>query len=376
VTEGTLLIPNLGAEEGDGWRKALRQPAPASVARLWSLLFSEESSSEPAEAMAAWPPGLPPRRGAAFSWLESEPGAVAWISSDDAANCARKHGRELSGPSPDIVWRVHDKAFALRAAQSAALVPRPLRELSGTFEPEELRDADAAISRIRRRLESWPDWVGGQFALKPRLGTSGRGRVPGDAGRIDEAAVRGALPRLAARGGALLEPWLARTQDLSVQLQLSADGQLTLLGTLEQRLSPAGLYQGHRGVVDWRGRVSSGSTHEPALLEAGSELARAAAAEGFYGPCGLDAFVFAMPSGEEASREILRPVVEFNARFTTGTVVVGLVRRALPALELRPGDTRPFEFVLDGRASSASASARVFHLGGEDDALRPELRVG
>ena len=53
---------------------------------------------------------------------------------------------------------------------------------------------------------------------------------------------------------------------------------------------------------------------------------------GFYGICGLDAFAFRSSGGAE----VLRPVVEFNARFTVGTISIGLVERALRCGVVRP----------------------------------------
>jgi hypothetical protein len=331
---------------------------------------------DPPELRGDWPPDLPAPSGPALPWLEDAGRAVAWFPTLDAKETAERFGCELAGPSPEVVIRVHDKAFAHRTAERASLVPQQLRGLIEIFEAEELHNADATLRRIRSCVAAWPAWTGQRFALKPRLSTSGRGRVPGDGHALDEGAIRGALPRLAGRAGALLEPWLERTQDLSVQLHVAEDGGLTLLGTLEQRLSSAGLYQGHRGIVDWRGRVSSGSRFEGELLEAGSELARSAAEAGFHGPCGLDAFSFRIEDGGEPARELFRPVTEFNARFTTGTIVLGLVRRVLPSLGLQPGDTLPFEFVLDSAGSPGAPESRVFRLGAEGEPVCPELRVG
>ena len=375
MSPGALLIPNLGAEEGGDWRKQLEHPAPATVARLWQLLFHPDSRSEPDQQQLAWPTALGdiPNQ-PAFSWLEDSGGAVAWLPNDAAQRVAREAGTELSGPAPDVVARVHDKAFAQRVAEAESLLPRPLRSLITVFDPAELADAPAAIRAIRERLASWPAWTGQRFTLKPRIGTSGRGRVPGEGRQLDETAIAGALPRLAERGGALLEPWLDRVQDLSVQLHVNERREITLLGTLEQKLSRSGLYEGHRGVVDWRGRISAGSKFDEALKEAGSDLARCAAQAGFHGACGADAFSFRIEEAGEEPREVLRPVVEFNARFTTGTVVKGLVRRVLPRLGLEPGDTRPFEFVLDSRANPPLASQLVFPLSAATDPLHPELR--
>ena len=101
----------------------------------------------------------------------------------------------------------------------------------------------------------------------------------------------------------------------------------------------------HRGTLDHRGRVSSGSRYDERLREAAITVGRAAHEHGYWGPCGVDAFAFRADGVEQ-----FRPVVEFNARFTLGTVVVGLLRRALPkirsALSLDPGGVRAFGFAL------------------------------
>jgi hypothetical protein len=213
------------------------------------------------------------------------------------------------------------------------------------FEPDVLRDADGAVAEIEERLASWPSWTRGRFTLKPRFGTSGRGRVAGEAGRV--AAGRDAFARLAESGGAILEPWLKRSCDLSAQLWIDPNGQIVLLGTTELLVAGSGLYRGHRGLVDSRGRVTSGNRYDEAVREAAVAVAQHAAVAGYRGPCGVDAFAFEVESGRVA----LRAAVEFNARFTLGTVAIGLLRRALPGLGPerfpRPGELRAFRFQLD-----------------------------
>ena len=70
-------------------------------------------------------------------------------------------------------------------------------------------------------------------------------------------------------------------------------------------------------------------------------------------------------------REQLRPVVEFNARFTMGIVAVGLLRRALEQvrgpLELTSGERRAFLLTIDAPAGGWESS------GLDDDVLRLPL---
>jgi hypothetical protein len=223
---------------------------------------------------------------------------------------------------------VHDKAFAHAVAEREGLLPGRLRGAVRVLDPDALQPDAAGMAAVEAALASLPDWAAVHFTLKPRQGSSGRGRVAGAHALADTPAIRGALGRLASRGGALLEPWLDRIEDLSAQLFVAPDRTLRLLGTTRVVVTRAGLYRGQRGLVDSKGRIVSGSEHDEALREAAALSARAAAAAGFRGACGIDAFSFRGPEGV-----VLRPLLEINARFTVGTIAIGLVRRQQGALE-------------------------------------------
>jgi hypothetical protein len=377
---GRRLLANIGAEEGE-------PPAPGraaawvhTVAGLWQLLFPADARCvDAACAPALWPAAWGERpRPAVFPWLESEDRSVtAWLNTEAAAARAAALGGALAGPGPEVVQRVHDKAFALQVAHREALLPRAIADLVTVFDADSLARPDAAVAAIGSALARWPGWARRRFTLKPRFGCSGRGRVAGVDGRVDTPALRGALARLADRGGALLEPWLDRSEDLSASLVIGAAGEIVVLGTTRQCLAPSGLYRGQRGSVDSRGRVTSRSDCDEPLREAAATVARAAAAAGFWGPCGLDAFVF-----RHAGEAVFRPVVEFNARFSLGTLAIGLVRRGLSAvvadLALHPGDRAVFHFGLDAPAAGWPAPGgglAVYPLWRDGEPLRPALVV-
>ena len=358
-----LLIPNFGAEEGAGWdapayrpddetptvSRPAREVAQRTATRLWQSLFASGSrclgESETA-ADAFWPKDFGIRNPQpVFPWLDVPGSAVAWLNTPAALQFARGAEHRLLGAAPDVVRNVHDKAFSHRVAVAERMLPDCLEPCIAVLEPEGLHDPGRATREIEAKLARWPAWTAGRFTLKPRFGTSGRGRVAGNAGRVAE--VSGGFPRLAESGGAMLEPWLKRTCDLSAQLWIGRDRRLVLLGTTELLVEGSGLYRGHRGFVDSRGRVTSGNRYDEALREAAVVVAQAAIAAGYHGPCGVDAFVFEAEPG----RVELRSVVEFNARFTLGIIAIGLLRRALPrirqGLSLEPGGLRAFLFRLD-----------------------------
>jgi hypothetical protein len=76
-------------------------------------------------------------------------------------------------------------------------------------------------------------------------------------------------------------------------------------------------------------------------------------------------------------------VVEFNARFTTGTVLAGLIRRALPRIRerslLAPGRRLAFAFSLEAPAGGwpgdADSQRIVLPFWREGDSLHPTLVV-
>jgi uncharacterized ferritin-like protein (DUF455 family) len=317
---GLTLLANIGAEEGAGAERARRAPQPRALAALWDALWDEPL---------------------AFAWLPRA-GAAAWWNDEAAEQAARDANAVLFGAPARVVRAVHDKAFAWRAACEACLVPPLLREVITVLEPEELRARDAARA-IEARVAAWPAWAKRSFVLKPRLGTSGRGRALGGEGRLPRW--HGALARLAERGGALLEPWLERSWDASTQLFIAEDGAIEVLGTLAQIVTPAGIALGHRGVIGANSEITSGLAADAELRAAALRVAEAAARAGYRGPCGVDAFAFRDPAN---GAESLRAVVELNARFTLGTVALGHLRRVRAS---RAGSARElplrFAFALD-----------------------------
>ena len=101
-------------------------------------------------------------------------------------------------------------------------------------------------------------------------------------------------------------------------------------------MTPSGLYRGHRGWVDARGRVFSGLEADEQVREAAVLISNAAQQQGYTGPAGLDAFLFRRPDPTNSETpDVLRPVTEFNARFTMGIVVLALVRAAIERIRER-----------------------------------------
>lgn len=395
-----FILPNLGAEEGSDWDALRRHPAVRVAARLWSTLFSggtllcrpasDSTDDRPAlerqRCADLWPSALGPApRDPVFDGLEHRGRSTAWLPTPTLAETSeRELSCPLAGPSPEaVVAAVHDKAFALETARQGGLLPARLEPLLRALPVEALLDAESFLPDLEESLRDWPGWTRGRFTLKPRFGGSGRGRVGGTApDRLDRAAIRAALPRLARRGGAILEPWLERRCDLSACILVPPpsrnDALPTLLGSLEMIVTRAGSFRGHCGEIDARGRVYSGHRLDEEVRSSSAWLAGRARERGFFGPCGVDAFTYV-----EEDRERLRPAVELNARHTMGLVSIGLVRRALPqvreALGLAAENRRAFLLTLlsPGTTGRSEAEAIAGRAGGRaEEILRLRLTAG
>ena len=135
----------------------------------------------------------------------------------------------------------------------------------------------------------------------------------------------------------VIEPWLERELDFSVQLEMGPS-KLKLCGYTGLINDQRGQFLANRAEAHYSRRLPANATalfREPAdisgrlqrlygeiflLLEA--ELQRV----GFVGPIGIDAFVYRTPEGGFR----LKPVVEINPRYTMGRLTVELMKQTCP----------------------------------------------
>ena len=184
----------------------------------------------------------------------------------------------------------------------------------------------------------------------------------------------------------VVEPWLERLADFSIQLEMGPAG-LALRGF-------TGLLNDHRGqfIANWAApncdRRLPGSIlsllglHGPRagrwqefLADLLSELERELQAAGHRGPLGVDSFVYRDARGGAGGPVSptwparLKPVVEINPRYTMGRVLVELMKQACPGSWGR--------FRLLNRAALRQAGVGDFAtLGRSLEAADPILREG
>jgi uncharacterized ferritin-like protein (DUF455 family) len=189
-----------------------------------------------------------------------------------------------------------------------------------------LEEARAAISAIRARGQH-------PVVVKQAFGVAGSNALRLWEPEILDRQWRWMANAFAHQRELVVEPWLERLQDFSVQLEMTADG-LKLCGFTGLVNDARGQFAANFAESHHHQRLPAAVVaqfHQPAdssgrLLEIYRELMAQLEAElraaDFAGPLGIDAFVYRDGGGSAR----LKPVVEINPRYTMGRVLVELMR--------------------------------------------------
>ena len=186
-----------------------------------------------------------------------------------------------------------------------------------------------------------PDWKRhATLVVKAPLGTAGQAMhiitregplKPQIAGWIQQV--------ITSQGSVLIEPWLARTLDLSYQIVVGEAGPKLIDWTVMLN-DHAGRFRGHRlarrltnpshelSRLFFERAAGNGASGFLELLEAAALWAGSALWQrGYRGPAGIDAFLFQ----DESKSLKLRPIVEINPRYTMGRIALALEKRLDPS---------------------------------------------
>jgi len=194
---------------------------------------------------------------------------------------------------------------------------------------DSLEAALAAIEEIRRRGHH-------KIIAKEALGLAGHNSI-----RLWEPSVLETQRRWMARalehGQIVIEPWLERLTDFSIQLEMNSRG-LKVCGYTGLINDLRGQFQANWAAANHARRIPlsviSLFRSLPAAVERIERLHRDILASleedldraGYLGPLGIDAFVYRSFSGETR----LKPIVEINPRYTMGRLTVELMRQVCP----------------------------------------------
>jgi uncharacterized ferritin-like protein (DUF455 family) len=193
-----------------------------------------------------------------------------------------------------------------------------------------LADACEATTAIRRRGHH-------PVVIKPALGLAGGNAIRLFEPELLESHRRWIEKAVANRRQVVVEPWLERVQDFSVQLEMTSDG-LKLCGYTGLLTDGKGQFQGNWAAPKFERRIPARvielfpappdiatrlhGLYDDIFAWLEGELRGA----GFVGPVGIDAFVYRTGAG--GCR--LKPIVEINPRYTMGRLTVELMKHVAP----------------------------------------------
>lgn len=157
---------------------------------------------------------------------------------------------------------------------------------------------------------------------------------------------------IAQQDAVLVEPWLQRVFDFSVQFEMDANGGLRRLAFVQLENDLKGQFRACvagpkfcRGVPEEIARFLMGGASGIYEDEVPARLGPLLREAGYRGPVGIDAFVFRALDGTLQ----IRPIVEMNPRFTMGRLTWELMRRVAAGRAVR------FELIRNRNAKEMAA---------------------
>ncbi len=206
-------------------------------------------------------------------------------------------------PPLNSVRKVNSRDFADAVAHRFGLgVP-------GTRFCRSLEDVEAAVQENETLFP---------VVIKPAFGGSGYGfRILQSRGQWEAEKTR--IQQFAGGDGVVVEPWLTRRVDVSASTVVDRSGTQGTIQFQRQWVNRFGAYFGSycddedAVIAPWCEQLSS----------AAQQITGAVAEVGYFGPVGIDAFVYEGADGVTK----LSPAIEINARYTMGMLAQELRRR-------------------------------------------------
>ena len=193
---------------------------------------------------------------------------------------------------------------------------------------DSVRDALAAVATIRDRGHH-------KVVLKESIGVAGSNAMRLFEPELTENQKRWIANVIESEKQIVVEPWLERELDFSVQLEMTPEG-LKLVGYTGLLNDAKGQFIGNWAEPRFERKLPSAVTSllgvVPAVGNSVQQLYESLFGKleeeirvvSFLGPLGIDAFVYRDDDGTRR----LKPIVEINPRFTMGRVTAELMKRA------------------------------------------------
>ncbi|WP_338118387.1 hypothetical protein [Streptomyces coryli] len=232
-------------------------------------------------------------------------------------------------PAADVAKRVNSKIYGRRLAARLG-VP-----LAQGWECESVGEFESAVDRAAEVLAA-----GGTVGVKDAYGVSGKGIAVADRPRRLEQLIR-MVRRRAERTGdhrlaVVVEVWADKAVDLNYHFTVARDGSVRF-DFVKEALTAGGVHQGHR----YPARLTP--AHRDLVEDTAQQVGKSLAADGYFGPVGVDAIVCRDGS--------LLPLLEINARNNMSSYQARLQERCIPADAVVTA--RQFDVLLPGPVAFA-----------------------
>jgi uncharacterized ferritin-like protein (DUF455 family) len=235
------------------------------------------------------------------------------------------------------------KAQLYSKAWSAAFLKEALRQLhaggaeSWVCTEQEVGVAVGTLAEAMTQIDAIRQRGCHNIIIKEALGVAGHNAIRLLEPELLETQRRWITRAIKSGRRLVIEPWLERKVDFSVQLEMQSSG-LSLIGYAGLSNDWKGQYQGNWAGPGFRQRICVDLPRLfPAVrdisnrvLELNQKIFRLLETElrkaGYLGPVGIDAFVYKTPHGECR----LKPIVEINPRYTMGRLALELMKYVAP----------------------------------------------
>lgn len=182
-------------------------------------------------------------------------------------------------------------------------------------------------SELEVKKALFPGWS----VIKAPYGASGRNALRIAPNGIEPEQHRWIEKSLKLYGCLIIEPWVNRVADLSVQLD-TGNATKPFLAMTRFIADRRGQYIGHILNAPWVGleaediRALYQHQYIKTLHQTAETVATALRHAGHHGPAGFDAFLYR----DEGNKLALRPLVEVNARYTMGRIAKAIESQIHP----------------------------------------------
>ncbi|MBX7219062.1 MAG: hypothetical protein K1Y36_03880 [Blastocatellia bacterium] len=211
-------------------------------------------------------------------------------------------GTNLQPLPLEVVQKVNSKIFSLDLERSLGI------DLPGTTLVANQEELDTALDQYFSDPEA--KWV-----IKHPLGVAANNRILGRGPTLKSGYATWVERQFSRQQKLILQPWLEVVHEFGTIARVSAEGKTEVIGWNHPKTNRAGAVQGYQiGPCSY-------DFHFEQLKELAIQIGSHLFASGYFGPFGFDSLVH---------RNGLHPLLEINARYTMGFLVLAIERELCP----------------------------------------------